>query len=62
MTQKTETTPNEWTRLARQIAAQLIPHTTSVKNVELISKALEEEYHAGCEDGKERERRENGTN
>lgn len=53
--------PNEWQRLARQIVPQLLRQTTSVQNVELIAKALQEEYYAGCEDGREFERRENGN-
>ena len=39
---KTETTPDGIQRIAREVSAKLIPHTTSVHNVDLIAAVLRE--------------------
>lgn len=46
MFDKLQTTP-EWTPLARKIAAQFVPPTISVQNIDLIAKALKEAHDAG---------------
>lgn len=45
--------PEPWQKIARELSAKLIPHTTSSHNVKLIADALESEWQNGFDKAEE---------